>query len=98
MENLMQGYTDDPAVQQILTELALNNSSKQDFSLVDGIIRHKGRVWIGNNKLDQQHVLQAMHNSGIGGHFGFHATYHRLKALFSWPQMKATVRSYLNND
>lgn len=55
----------------------------------------KGRVWIGNNPLAQSHILQALHASGIGGHSGIQATYHRVKALFAWPKLKQFVTSYV---
>lgn len=50
---------------------------------------------MGNNTLAQQHILQAMDTSGIGGHSGFHGTCHRIKALFSLPKMKTTIREYI---
>lgn len=61
----------------------------------DGVIRHQGRVWLGTNHLAQQHVLQAVHNSGIGGHSRFQATYYRIRQLFSWPGMKAAVAKFV---
>lgn len=61
----------------------------------DGILRHKGRVWLGNNKLAQQHVVQAMHNSAIGGHSGVQATYYRIRQIFTWPGMKNTVTDFI---
>jgi len=91
----MQGYQDDELDKQLLTELSVQSPNAKGFSLPDGLIRFKGRVWVGYNKLAQQHVLQAMHNSGVGGHSGFHATYHRIKALFAWPNMKDTVKMYV---
>jgi hypothetical protein len=39
-------------------------------------------------------VLLALHNSGIGGHSGALATYHKVKQLFSWPNMKQDVTNY----
>jgi len=39
--------------------------------------------------------LQALHSSGVGGHSGFYATYHRVKALFAWPKMKHTIKSFV---
>lgn len=56
--------------------------------LQNGVIRHKGKVWLGTNSLAQQHVMQAVHNSGTGGHSGVQATYYRIRQLFSWPGMK----------
>lgn len=50
---------------------------------------------MGNNQLAQRHILQALHNSAIGGHSGVNATYQRVKALFAWPQMKTTVTEFV---
>jgi len=94
-DNLVQGYQDHEADRELLRELSLQSPNDKGFSLQNGLIRFKGRVWIGQNLLDQQHVLQAVHNSGIGGHSGFHVTYHRVRALFAWPQLKATIRTYV---
>ena len=94
-DNLVQGYQDHEADRELLRELSLQSPNDKGFSLQNGLIRFKGRVWIGQNLLDQQHVLQAVHNSGIGGHSGFHVTYHRVRALFAWPQLKATIRKYV---
>ncbi|XP_039778261.1 uncharacterized protein LOC120645545 [Panicum virgatum] len=94
-ENLMQGYMDCEQDQKLLTELAVTSPNSRGFSLSDGIIRFKGREWIGSNTLAQQHVIQALHSSGIGGHSDFHVTYHRIKALFAWPKMKDTVKTYI---
>ena len=50
---------------------------------------------MGHNTLAQQHVLQALHASGIGGHSGITATYNRIKALFAWPHMKKSVQQFV---
>lgn len=50
---------------------------------------------VGNNTLAQQHILQAVHNSGIGGHSGITPTYNRIKALFAWPNIKHIVQSFV---
>lgn len=67
------------------------------FELTNGIIKFKGRVWVGNNTLAQNHILQALHDSAIGGHSGFPATYHRVKQLFAWPKMKQFIRDYVRS-
>jgi hypothetical protein len=72
------------------------NSNDKGFELKDGIIRYKGRVWIGNNSLAQNHIMQALHSSGIGGHFGIQATYNRVKSIFAWPKMKASITAYVH--
>ena len=54
-------------------------------------------MWIGNNLLAQNHILQALHSSAIGGHSGIHATYHRIKSLFAWPHLKETVTAFVQS-
>jgi len=95
LENLQEGYHSDPETMQLLTELAVSSENSKGYSLQNGIIRYKGRVWIGHNTLAQNHILQALHSSGVGGHSGIHATYHRVKALFAWPHLKASVTAYV---
>ena len=50
---------------------------------------------MGNNPVAQSHILQALHASGVGGHFGIQATYQRVKALFAWPKLKHIVTQFV---
>jgi hypothetical protein len=97
LEKLQQGYEDDEEAKKLLVELSLQSANDQGFILHNGIIRHKGRIWVGNNILAQQHILQALHASGVGGHSGIQATYHRIKTLFSWPKLKHTVTQFVQS-
>lgn len=53
VEKLLQGYEEYPSAKQLLTELALSGTDSKGYHIVDGVIRHKDRVWVGNNKLAQ---------------------------------------------
>ncbi|WVZ54417.1 hypothetical protein U9M48_005213 [Paspalum notatum var. saurae] len=97
VQQLQLGYEDDPQAKQLLTELSVYPSNSQGFSLVDGILRFKGRVWVGNNALARQHILQALRSSGIGGHSGITATYQRVKHLFAWPNLKMSVHDFVQS-
>jgi hypothetical protein len=79
----------------LLAELSLTGSNEKGYSLVDGVIRHQGRIWLGNHKKAHQAVLQALHASGLGGHSGTTATYHKVKVLFSWSHMKQDIINYV---
>lgn len=94
-ECLIRGYEEDADAKALLTELAVSSTNDKGYSLLNGVIRFHGRIWVGNNKLAQQHVIQALHSSGLGGHSGIQATYHRIKALFAWPKMKETIATYV---
>jgi len=94
---LKEGYEDDPTAKQLLTELAVSSDNQKGYSLQDGVIRYQGRVWVGNNSTAQQHILTALHASGIRGHSGITATYARVKHLFAWPRMKQMVTTFVQH-
>lgn len=96
LETVIEGYQHDEHSKQLLAELALHGSNDKGFSLVDGVIKHKGRIWLGNHKEAQQAILLALHSSGLGGHSGITATYQKIKALFSWPNMKQDIQDYVS--
>lgn len=85
LQEVVEGYDKDPTSKQLLAQLILNSVDKAPFSLHQGIIRHKNRIWLCGNLQLQQKVLQAMHDTAVGGHFGAPATYHKVKQMFYWP-------------
>jgi len=50
LEIIVEGYQQDPQAQQLLTELSVVTPNDKGYALVDGIIKHKGRIWLGNHK------------------------------------------------
>jgi hypothetical protein len=64
---VIEGYQKDDKARELLAELGIQGFNDQGFSLQDGIIRLKGRVWLGCNQAAHQAVLLALHNSGLGG-------------------------------
>jgi hypothetical protein len=95
LDTVTEGYTNDPKAQQLLQELSLTTTNSQGYALIDGVIRHKGRVWLGNHTQAHNAVLQALHNSGLGGHSGNLVTYQKVKQLFSWPNMRKDVEAFV---
>ena len=43
----------------------------------------------------QVQITQALHNSAIGGRYGFYTTYRRIKKLFSWPGLTKFVQQWV---
>lgn len=95
LDNLQRGYEDDVMARELLTKLSLTGSNDKGYTLKDGIIRWNNPIWVGNNTLAQQHILQALHSSGMGGHSGVLATYHRIKRYFAWPKIKETIQQFV---
>lgn len=50
---------------------------------------------VGNNSTAQDHILIALHDSGVGGHSGISSTYARVRQLFAWPNLKQTVQDFV---
>lgn len=71
LETLIEGYQKD----QHKKDLIITGSNDKSFTLVDGVIKHKGRIWLGNQTNAHQVVLLALHSSGLGGYFAITTTY-----------------------
>lgn len=96
LQEVEQGYHSDPFSTQLLTELSLSPSAREHYSLQAGILRYKGKIWIGNNPVLQNKLLHEMHACPMGGHSGSPVTYRKLKQLFAWHGMKKRVQQFVN--
>jgi hypothetical protein len=83
LEIIVEGYQQDDHSKQLLSELALSGTNDKGFTLSNGVIRYKGRIWLGNHKEAHQAVFLALHDNRLGGHSGIASTYNRIKALFA---------------
>jgi hypothetical protein len=88
LEIIVEYYAIDPEAKKLLTELCISHENDRGYQLKDGLIIYKGKIWLGSHKEAHEAVMLALHNSGIGGHSGMKATYHKIKSLFYWPGMK----------
>jgi hypothetical protein len=92
----VQGYEQDDSAQQLLSQLAVTSQiANSDFTLKDGVIRYKGRIWLGTNVQLQNKVISALHDSALGGHSGAPVTYRRIKQLFYWKRMKQAIHRFV---
>ena len=89
LEAVKNSYLNDAGMTARMEKIALDPNSEPQYAMKDGILRYKGRVWIGNDATIQQHLINSLHSSAVGGHSGFHAMYNRIKRLFAWHDMKA---------
>lgn len=97
LQEVARGYEQDPFSSQLVTELSIDHAARKHFTFHGGIIRYKGRVWVGANAALQHKLISELHDNAIGGHSGFPVTYRRVKHLFAWWGMKQTVKQQLKN-
>jgi hypothetical protein len=60
LSQVAQGYDQDPSAKKLLSCL-LTGETMEHYTLSQGIIRFKGRIWIGANKAIQQMIMSELH-------------------------------------
>lgn len=97
LNDVVVGYQKDPEALALLAQLAVRPDSRPPYTLLNGVIRYKSRVWLGSNTALQHQVILALHSSPLGGHSGAPVTLSRVKQLFFWVGMKHAVWDYVHN-
>jgi hypothetical protein len=82
IQEVVNSYHIDSEAIALLQELALASPNAQGYSLSEGVIRHKTRIWVVNNSAQHMKLIATFHTSALGGHSGIQATYQRLKKMF----------------
>uniref|UniRef100_A0A7N2KR02 Uncharacterized protein n=1 Tax=Quercus lobata TaxID=97700 RepID=A0A7N2KR02_QUELO len=95
LEELKASYTTDVEVQDILQTLHSNPAAVGKFSLQNGLLLYKGRLYLGSNCSLKPKVLSLVHDSPLGGHSGYLKTYHRAKRDWFWKGMKKDLKEYI---
>lgn len=68
MQEVVDSYTQDSVAQQAIQQLIIAPDSVPLHSYQQGILRYKGKVYIGNSEAIKQKILQAVQSSALGGH------------------------------
>ena len=92
---LKASYEADSAIQTILAAFQEGGNPPKGFSLVDGLLFFKGRIYLGSNSPLKSSILHHVHNGPLGGHSGYVKTLHRVKQDFYWPGMKKDLMQYI---
>lgn len=76
--DVISSYAKDPATLKLIQELSLAPDSRPPYTLTDGVLRLRDRIWIGSNTELQQRLMTALHSSAVGGHSGFPVTFSKI--------------------
>lgn len=93
-EQVVNSYEHYQKCLDLITQLSIDGVVAP-FSLQNGVLRHNGKVVIGDNGTLKTQLLDSLHKSALGGHSGERATYHRLKLIFYCPRMNQHVKEYV---
>jgi len=95
LDNVVASYSNDNFAKNLLQNLAIDPTAETHYTLKEGLLRYKGRIWVGSDSLMQAQLIGAFHSSPVGGHSGFPITYRRLLSLFKWQGMKTKVKEFV---
>jgi hypothetical protein len=70
IHEVMNSCTIDVEAQTLLAQFAVHSPNEEGFSLQQGIIRKGDQVWVANNSALRTKIIDALHNSIVGGHSG----------------------------
>jgi hypothetical protein len=95
LQEVLHTYTTDKQATKLLQSLAIKSPNDKGFYLERGLIKHQGRLYIGENLALQTKLISSLHDSAVGGHSGIQATYQRIKQLYYWPGLKMAVENFV---
>jgi hypothetical protein len=67
---MQNSYTVDPIAKDLISKLSLDDMVVPNFTLKQGLLRYKNRIWIGKDPGVYNHIIVALHCSTHGGHSG----------------------------
>jgi hypothetical protein len=79
----------------LLQELAVISPNDKGYTLSEGLIKYKKKIWVGANSALQTKIISAFHASSIWDHSGVQATYQKVSKLFWWTRIKSVVEEFI---
>jgi hypothetical protein len=97
VSDLKASYASDPVTQKLILALQQNLPVPKDFSLQQGLLLKKGRIWVVKNSPFQLQLLEFLHSNPTASHSGYHKTIHRAKINFYWKGMRRDIKLFIQN-
>ncbi|GJY88377.1 retrotransposable element Tf2 [Tanacetum coccineum] len=91
----MNSWVQDVEMQALITKLQADPNSTPKFTWVDGQLRRKGRLVVGNDALLKQQIITYFHKGPLGGHSGVHVTAKKLADVFFWKGLRKMVKAFV---
>ena len=96
LDLLKASYNFDVVYQDLLSKLVdPNNLPPASYSLQNGLVLYKNKIYISPTSSLIPLILQQMHDSPISGHSSYLMTLHRVKQDFYWQGMKSAIKDHI---
>ncbi|GLT71300.1 hypothetical protein SLA2020_433310 [Shorea laevis] len=77
----------------LLSDLQGGLKVHKGYSLQQGLILRKGKIYVVKDSPFKQQILEYIHSNPALGHSGYHKTLHRAKTDFYWPGMRKDIKT-----
>jgi hypothetical protein len=67
LEEVVASYDGDELAKELLVKLSVDQHAVPDYTLLQGVLRYKGRVWVGVVPELRLKIMTAFHSSAVGG-------------------------------
>lgn len=95
IEELVNSYEGDEFANQRISECTIEPQGVSFFYYQDGLLRFKGRLYVGKTTELRNKIIQNMHESSMGGHSGIENTYQKINQTFFWPELRQEVKEWV---
>lgn len=96
VQDITTSYEGDSMAMELITQLTVDTTGPKLWQYLSGVLRRKGKVYVGSTGNLRQQLIQTFHASNLGGHSGQLGTLKRLSLLFHWPLMKHMVVHFVS--
>ena len=94
---LNDSYKTDEEYQQLISALTSSTLGPTGFSLQNGILLYKVKVFLSATSPLKSLILHHVHDSPLGGHSDYLKTLYRVKQDFFWWSMKKDVKDHIRD-
>jgi hypothetical protein len=82
LEEVIHSYAADSNALDLITKLSLHADVVPNYSLSNGVLRFKNRIWIGHSPELHHKLITAMHSTALGGALRFPSYLQQAEAIF----------------
>lgn len=94
---LTDSYGGDEFAQNGISECTLAPQDVSFFQYTDGLLKYKGRLYVGKCTDLRSKLIANIHESSMGGHSGVENTYQKIYTVFYWPELRADIKELVRN-
>jgi hypothetical protein len=95
LDEIAHSYAQDEFATQLIAKLVVDGTAVPHYTWSQGLLRYKGRIWVGKNQDLHTKLLASFHSLVARGHSRIYVTYRQLKQFFAWKGMKTVGHEFV---